>query len=130
MICQFYNRVFHNFCFVVVVQSHPNLTPQDRTKICRRLNYNKLTMETCKHLARNPKIPPEIAIEALKSKCENQEDTTSVVKVANKSFSCRYSEEKKKTVLLHLEISEKLAERLKTRGGYNWKLMDSFREGL
>lgn len=87
-------------------------------------------METCKQLARNPKIPPEIAIEALKSRCENQEHTTSDVKVANKSFSCRYSEEKKKPVLLHLEISEKLAERLKSRGGYNLSVMDSFREGL
>ncbi|CAL9218380.1 unnamed protein product [Arabidopsis halleri] len=114
----------------IYLQSHPNLTPQDRTEICRCLNYKKLTMETCKQLARNPKIPPEIAIEALKSRCENQEHTTSDVKVANKSFSCRYSEEKKKPVLLHLEISEKFAERLKNGGDYNWRVMDSFREGL
>jgi hypothetical protein len=114
----------------IYLQSHPNLTPQDRTEICRCLNYKKLTMETCKQLARNPKIPPEIAIEALKSRCGNQEHTTSDVKVANKSFSCRYSEEKKKPVVLHLEITEKLAERLKTKGGYNLKVMDSFREGL
>ncbi|KAG7594699.1 NPH3 domain [Arabidopsis thaliana x Arabidopsis arenosa] len=114
----------------IYLQSHPNLTPQDRTEICRCLNYKKLTMETCKQLARNPKIPPEIAIEALKSRSENQEHSTSDVKVAKKSFSCRYSEEKKKPVVLHLEISEKLAERLKSRGGYNLSVMDSFREGL
>ncbi|EOA40129.1 hypothetical protein CARUB_v10008836mg [Capsella rubella] len=114
----------------IYLQSHPNLTSRDRAKICRCLNYKKLTMETCRQLARNPKIPPEIAIEALKSRCENQEHTTSAVKVVNKSFSCRYSEEKKKPVLLHLEISEKLADRLKTKEGYNWRVMDSFREGL
>lgn len=28
------------------------------------------------------------------------------------------------------EILEKLVEELKIKGGYNWKVMDSFREGL
>lgn len=88
-------------------------------------------METCRQLARNPKISPDIAVQALKSKCDNEAHKTPDVKVANKSFSCRYSQEKK-PVLLHLkgfEISDKLAERLATRGGYKWSVMDSFREG-
>ncbi|KAF2610938.1 hypothetical protein F2Q70_00013691 [Brassica cretica] len=114
--------------------SHSNLTPQDRTKICRCLNYKKLTRETCKQLARNPKIPPDVAVQALKSSCENQEHRTQEVKLVNKSTcrSRRHSQDKKH-VMLHLkgfEISEKLAEELKTKGGYNWKVMDSFREGL
>ncbi|CAA7048368.1 unnamed protein product [Microthlaspi erraticum] len=116
----------------IYLQSHPNLTPQDRTKICRCLNYKKLTMQTCRQLARNPKISPDIAVQALKSKCDNQANKIPDVKVANKSFSCRYSEEKK-PVLLHLkgfEISEKIAERLASRGRYNWSVVDSFREGL
>ncbi|KAL1192611.1 BTB/POZ domain-containing protein [Cardamine amara subsp. amara] len=114
----------------IYLQSHPNLTPQDRTKICRCLNYKKLTMETCKHLARNLKIPPEIAVQALRSRCEKEQHKTAEVKVVKKSLSCKYSEEKKKPVLLHLEISEKLAERLKTRGGSSLRFLDSFREGL
>uniref|UniRef100_A0A1J3IMR8 BTB/POZ domain-containing protein n=1 Tax=Noccaea caerulescens TaxID=107243 RepID=A0A1J3IMR8_NOCCA len=116
----------------IYLQSHPNLTPQDRIKICRCLNYKKLTMETCRHLARNPKISPDIAVQALKSKCDNEAHKTPDVKVKNKSFSCRYSQEKKPVLLLHLkgfEISDKLAERLATRGGYKWSVMDSFREG-
>lgn len=91
-------------------------------------------METCKQLARNPKIPPDIAIEALKSKCDNQEHKTPESKVVTNSVSCRYSEEKKKSVLLHLkgfEISEKSAQGLKTSSrGFSWRVMDSFREGL
>ncbi|XP_009107229.1 BTB/POZ domain-containing protein At1g50280 [Brassica rapa] len=118
----------------IYLQSHSNLTPQDRTKICRCLNYKKLTRETCKQLARNPKIPPDVAVQALKSSCENQEHRTQEVKLVNKSTcrSRRHSQDKKH-VMLHLkgfEISEKLAEELKTKGGYNWKVMDSFREGL
>ncbi|CAH2036315.1 unnamed protein product [Thlaspi arvense] len=119
----------------IYLQSHPNLSPEDRTKICRCLNYKKLTLESCKQLARNPKIPPDIAIQALKSRCDpNQEHKTEDVKVVSKnvSRSRRHSLEKK-PVLLHLkgfEIPTKLAEELKTKSGYNWRVMGSFREGL
>ncbi|CAH8385901.1 unnamed protein product [Eruca vesicaria subsp. sativa] len=120
----------------IYLLSHPNLTPQDQTKICRCLNYKKLTRETCKQLARNPKIPPDVAVQALKSRCDNQEHRTPSpdVKLVNKSVcrSRRHSQDKK-PAMLHLkgfEISEKLADELKTKGGYNWKVMDSFRERL
>ncbi|KAF8068142.1 hypothetical protein N665_1150s0015 [Sinapis alba] len=120
----------------IYLQSHPNLTPQDRTKICRCLNYKKLTLETCRQLARNPKIPPDVAIQALKSRCDNHEHRTLTpeVKLVNKSMcrSRRHSQDKKH-VTLHLkgfDISDKLADELKTKGGYNWKVMDSFRERL
>ncbi|ESQ30452.1 hypothetical protein EUTSA_v10011386mg [Eutrema salsugineum] len=118
----------------IYLQSHPNLTSEERTKICRCLNYKKLTLETCKQLARNPKIPPDIAVQALKSRCDNQEHKTPDVKIVSKSVSrSRRHSQDKKPVLLHLkgfEISAKLAEELKTEGGYNWRVMDSFREGL
>ncbi|KAJ0234555.1 BTB/POZ domain-containing protein [Hirschfeldia incana] len=120
----------------IYLQSHPNLTPEDRTKICRCLNYKKLTLETCRQLARNPKIPPDIAIQALKSRCDNQEHRTPTpdVKLVNKSAcrSRRHSQDKKHAMLnlKGFEISEKLDDESKTKGGYNWKVMDSFRERL
>ncbi|KFK35933.1 hypothetical protein AALP_AA4G055800 [Arabis alpina] len=119
----------------IYLQSHPNLTSQDRTKLCTCLNYKKLTMETCKQLAKNPKIPPHIAIEALKSKCDNQEHKTPDSKVVTNSVSCRYSQgKKKKPVLLHLkgfEIMEKSDQGLKSSSrGFSRRVMDSFREGL
>lgn len=124
------------FCYFVVVQSHPNLTPEDRTKICRCLNYKKLTLETCRQLARNPKIPPDVAIQALKSRCDDQKQRTPIpeVKLVNKSTcrSRRHSQDKKPVMLHHkgFAISEKLAEELKTKEVYNWKVIDSFREQL
>ncbi|CAN8258727.1 unnamed protein product [Cochlearia groenlandica] len=51
----------------IYLESHPNLSSEERTKLCRCLNYKKLTLETCKQLAKNPKIPPNIAVQALKS---------------------------------------------------------------
>ncbi|KAJ4867102.1 BTB/POZ domain-containing protein [Raphanus sativus] len=120
----------------IYLQSHPNLTPEDRTKICRCLNYKKLTLETCRQLARNPKIPPDIAIQALKSRCDDQKHRTPTpeVKLVNKSTcrSRRHSQDKKPVMLHHkgFAISEKLAEELKTKEGYNWKVIDRFRERL
>jgi hypothetical protein len=38
---------------------------EESSRLCRCLNYNKLTFEVCKDLAKNPKIPPRIAMQAL-----------------------------------------------------------------
>lgn len=47
------------------MQSHPALSLEDRSKLCRCLNYEKLTCETCRDLAKNPRIPPRVAVQAL-----------------------------------------------------------------
>ncbi|KAJ9153254.1 hypothetical protein P3X46_026715 [Hevea brasiliensis] len=47
------------------MQAHPTLSFQERTKICRCLNYEKLSLEACKELARNPRIPPTASMQAL-----------------------------------------------------------------
>lgn len=50
------------------MQSHPTVPFEERTKICSRcLNYEKLSLEACKELAMNPRIPPFASIQALKS---------------------------------------------------------------
>lgn len=49
------------------LQSHPTLSLDERSRICRCLNYEKLSLEACKDLARNPRIPPRITVQALAS---------------------------------------------------------------
>ena len=49
------------------MQSHGTLTMEERGTLCRCLNYEKLTLEGCKDLARNRRIPPGIAVQALSS---------------------------------------------------------------
>lgn len=49
------------------MQSHPCLSLEERSRLCRCLNYEKLSLEACKDLAKNPRIPPRIAIQALVS---------------------------------------------------------------
>ncbi|XP_002515801.2 BTB/POZ domain-containing protein At3g19850 isoform X1 [Ricinus communis] len=49
------------------LQSHPTISFEERSRLCRCLNYEKLSFEACKDLAKNPRIPPNVAIEALKS---------------------------------------------------------------
>ncbi|XP_037479969.1 BTB/POZ domain-containing protein At1g50280-like [Triticum dicoccoides] len=49
----------------IYLESHAELTVEERTTLCRCLNYEKLTLEACKDLARNRRIPPRIAVQAL-----------------------------------------------------------------
>ncbi|KAG5014282.1 hypothetical protein GLYMA_09G281100v4 [Glycine max] len=49
----------------IYLQSHPMLAFEERSRLCRCLNYNKLSFEVCKDLAKNPRIPPMIAMQAL-----------------------------------------------------------------
>lgn len=75
-------------------------------------------METCKQLAKNPKIPPNIAVQALKSQQlsnetqpHSREDKNRVNKIWN---SRKYLEEK--SILVHLKgfgMSEKFEDDLK-----------------
>ncbi|TKY69116.1 BTB/POZ domain-containing protein [Spatholobus suberectus] len=49
----------------IYLQSHPMLAIEERSRLCRCLNYNKLSFEACKDLAKNPRISPTIAMQAL-----------------------------------------------------------------
>ncbi|KAK9691374.1 hypothetical protein RND81_09G193100 [Saponaria officinalis] len=51
----------------IYLESHPRLTYEERSRLCRCLNYEKLTLQTCKELAKNPRIPPRVAVQALAS---------------------------------------------------------------
>ncbi|OMO60705.1 hypothetical protein CCACVL1_23928 [Corchorus capsularis] len=51
----------------IYLQSHPTLSFEERSRLCRCLNYEKLSFEAGKDLAKNPRIPPNIAVQALKS---------------------------------------------------------------
>ncbi len=46
-------------------QSHPSLSSEERSRLCGCLNYEKLSLEMCKELAKKPRIPPGIAVQAL-----------------------------------------------------------------
>uniref|UniRef100_A0A1J3JCZ5 BTB/POZ domain-containing protein n=1 Tax=Noccaea caerulescens TaxID=107243 RepID=A0A1J3JCZ5_NOCCA len=114
----------------IYLESHPNLSTEDRTKLCRCLNYKKLTLETCKQLAKNPKIPPNIAVQALKSQQlsnetppSSREDKFKLNKIRN---SRKYVEEK--PILLCLkgfEMSEKSADGAEIDLRKHWRVIDN-----
>lgn len=65
----------------IYLQSHPTLPFVERSRLCRCLNYEKMSLEACKDLAKNPRIPPDIAVQALKlqhSKIPKGESSVSV----------------------------------------------------
>ncbi|KAG8365745.1 hypothetical protein BUALT_Bualt17G0003800 [Buddleja alternifolia] len=49
----------------IYLQSHPCVSLEERSRLCRCINYEKLSLEACKDLAKNPAIPPRIAVQAL-----------------------------------------------------------------
>lgn len=49
----------------VDIQSHVSLSIEERSRLCGCLNYEKLSLAVCKELAKNPRIPPRIAVQAL-----------------------------------------------------------------
>ncbi|RRT81091.1 hypothetical protein B296_00005557 [Ensete ventricosum] len=51
---------------------------EERTRLCRCLNYEKLTLEACKDLAKNRRIPPGIAVQALASQQSKLQIRTNV----------------------------------------------------
>ncbi|WOL18925.1 BTB/POZ domain-containing protein [Canna indica] len=51
----------------IYLESHPTLSTEERTRLCGCLNYEKLTLEACKDLAKNKRIPPGVAVQALVS---------------------------------------------------------------
>lgn len=51
----------------IYLESHPTLSFEERSRLCRCLNYEKLSLEACKELAKNPRIPPRVAVQALAS---------------------------------------------------------------
>ena len=66
-------------CFFYM-QAHPSLSLEERSRLCRCLNYEKLSLEACKDLAKNPRIPPRIAIQALScQRCNVPSENTAFV---------------------------------------------------
>ncbi|KAH0462448.1 hypothetical protein IEQ34_010023 [Dendrobium chrysotoxum] len=71
----------------IFIQTHPNLSFEDRKRLCRCLNHEKLTLETCKDLAKNPRIPPDVAVQALASQQPKLQAETNMVNDLNKGNS-------------------------------------------
>ncbi|XP_008813734.2 BTB/POZ domain-containing protein At3g19850-like [Phoenix dactylifera] len=49
----------------IYLESHPKLNIEERLRLSQCLNYEKLTLEACKDLAKNRRIPPGVAVQAL-----------------------------------------------------------------
>ncbi|CAJ2679563.1 BTB/POZ domain-containing protein [Trifolium pratense] len=49
----------------IYLESHPNVPFEERSRLCKCLNYGKLSFGASKDLAKNPRIPPGVAMQAL-----------------------------------------------------------------
>ncbi|XP_027355485.1 BTB/POZ domain-containing protein At3g19850-like [Abrus precatorius] len=116
----------------IYLESHPIITFEERSRLCRCLNYRKLSFEASKDLAKNPRIPPRIAMQALISQqsqistsdfvLETQRKKSSQIVLYNEAKKDNFSEEKK-DMRLNLERLqwrvvelEKLPKEMKGQG--------------
>lgn len=91
------------------MQSHPSLSLEERSRICRCVNYKKLSLEACKELAKNPRIPPLISIQALASQHSSiinnisRQDYLFTTTTPPTPISSRSSKSRKQMVLYKIE---------------------------
>ncbi|KAK9285896.1 hypothetical protein L1049_025097 [Liquidambar formosana] len=60
-----YDGVYH--AVDMYLEVHAGLSEEEKMKICCTLNYEKLSSETCTHLAQNTRFPSKTAVQGLMS---------------------------------------------------------------
>ncbi|KAG6765576.1 hypothetical protein POTOM_029624 [Populus tomentosa] len=104
------------------VPSHPTLPFAERSRLCRCLNYEKMSLEACKDLAKNPRIPPDVAVEALKLQHS---------KISKGEYSVRVKDLKGPSminssgmVLYNGDVESLSPENQDTRMNMQWRVME------
>ncbi|MCO5550702.1 hypothetical protein L7F22_004192 [Adiantum nelumboides] len=49
----------------IYLQAHPSIPTEDAIQVCRPVDFDKLSFETCKHVLENPRIPAWVSFRVL-----------------------------------------------------------------
>lgn len=55
------------FCYVFDLQAHPMLSEHERRRLCRVMDYQKLSMDACTHAAQNERLPIRVVVQVILS---------------------------------------------------------------
>jgi hypothetical protein len=118
-----------------VLQSHPNVPFEERSRLCKCLNYGKLSFGASKDLAKNPRIPPGVAMQALISQqrkiptsnfvTESPRKSRSQIVVYNEANKDSFSQERK-YIKLNLEGLQYKAVELEKLEEVNGQISNMF----
>ncbi|XP_020085912.1 BTB/POZ domain-containing protein At3g22104-like isoform X1 [Ananas comosus] len=112
------------------LEVHSQLSDEEKMKICCCINYEKLSSECCKHLAKNAKFPSRITIQALVSQHSKLrsllQDTNNIKSTQKSPLKGKQCEDGEQIILyakkLDLSIeNEKLKAHLQ---GMHWRVME------
>ncbi|XP_020577376.1 BTB/POZ domain-containing protein At3g22104 isoform X2 [Phalaenopsis equestris] len=109
------------------LQVHNRLTEAEKMKICCTINYEKLSLQSCKHLAQNSKFPPRTAVQALLSQ---QSKIKGLLEESNhfRSFNGEQKQSKDgEQIILYDKKVDPLMENEKLRAhlqGMRWKVIE------
>nr|GMD42155.1 root phototropism protein 3-like [Ipomoea batatas] len=85
------------------LKAHPNLTDEERTEICRTLEYHKLSQEARTHVMRNHRLPEGMMVRFILLE--------QVSMARSSSFSCSSGDERRKPSGAVVRISKELRMR-------------------
>ncbi|KAJ6802964.1 BTB/POZ domain-containing protein-like [Iris pallida] len=109
------------------LEVHGRLSEEEKMKICRAINYEKLSVESCRHLAQNRKFPSRTAIQALVSQ---QSKLRSLLKEGNslRSSGCREGRaDRGEQMVLYAKKADLSGENEKLRAnlrGMQWRVTE------
>ncbi|KAK2435047.1 BTB/POZ domain-containing protein [Trifolium repens] len=119
----------------IYLESHPNVPFEERSRLCKCLNYGKLSFGASKDLAKNPRIPPGVAMQALISQqrkiptsnfvTESPRKSRSQIVVYNEATKDSFSQERK-YIKLNLEGLQYKAVELEKLEEVNGQISNMF----
>lgn len=119
----------------IYLESHTNVPFEERSRLCKCLNYGKLSFGASKDLAKNPRIPPGVAMQALISQQTKIPTSNFVTESPRKSRSqiVLYNEasidglsQEKKHMKLNLEVLKYKAVELEKFEEMNGQISNMF----
>ncbi|CAK8576789.1 unnamed protein product [Lathyrus sativus] len=119
----------------IYLESHPNVPFEERSRLCKCLNYSKLSFGASKDLAKNHRIPPMVAMQALISQqtkiptsnfvTESPRKSRSQIALYNEGKNDSFSQEKKH-MKVNLEILKCKAVKVEKLEEMNGQISNMF----
>ncbi|WOL10379.1 BTB/POZ domain-containing protein [Canna indica] len=118
------------------LEVHTQLSEEEKMNICCAIDYDKLSSESCKHLARNPKFPSRTAVEALtfqqsklKSLLQNTDSFRSILNPPPNESKCKEKDQlnDSEQIVLYANKLDLTLENEKLKAelqGMQWRVME------
>ncbi|KAL2474212.1 BTB/POZ domain-containing protein [Forsythia ovata] len=129
-----FDGIYHSVDLYLEV--HSGLSEEEKTRVCRGLDYEKLSSDALNHLAQNKKFPSKSAVEALNFQqcrlknllqCTNQPNNFTNSPVFHKTGSMEKKDEPREQIVLYAGKLDFSTENERIRAhiqGMQWRVLE------